>query len=300
MASAETANRIIQPGTLIATLGTEPQVVTIALDLLTAAGYGVSSVVVVHTDASTEPSLSSLGRLREEINLMQQRRAFAYDEAEIRDARGPLADIENEDGARATFRTLYREAFLAKRRGDALHICIAGGRKTMSVYGMTVAQLLFDDDDRLWHLVSFGDLLTEKRMHPRPGDRVKLVPIPVVSWGDVPPTATEIGRLPEPEEALAAVRRRREREMQAKATTFRRMLTEAEREVVDLAVREPGWTYRQIGLQLGRGHKTIDTQLQSAYRKMEEVFALEDGNRATLVKILSRLNWEDGGNQELS
>lgn len=40
---------------LLATLGSEPQVVTAALDLLLARGELISSVVVIHTDLETAP-----------------------------------------------------------------------------------------------------------------------------------------------------------------------------------------------------------------------------------------------------
>ena len=49
---------------LIATLGTEPQVVTLALDLLQAKRYSVAEVIVVHT--SGEVVQSALMRLAQE------------------------------------------------------------------------------------------------------------------------------------------------------------------------------------------------------------------------------------------
>jgi hypothetical protein len=55
-----------------------------------------------------------------------------------------------------------------------VHLSIAGGRKTMAVFGMTAAQLLFDEHDRLWHLFSGGEFLVSKRLYPQPGDEVRL------------------------------------------------------------------------------------------------------------------------------
>ena len=58
----------IQPGaTLIATLGTEPQVVTAAVDLLSRQGERLCGVVVLHTTAPGTPIASAVEKLRDEF-----------------------------------------------------------------------------------------------------------------------------------------------------------------------------------------------------------------------------------------
>lgn len=48
----------------------------------------------------------------------------------------------------------------------------------MAVYGMVAAQLLFDEDDHVWHLLTEGWLSGgERAMHIRPDDKVSLVPV---------------------------------------------------------------------------------------------------------------------------
>ncbi|MCD6507287.1 hypothetical protein J7M22_11790 [Candidatus Poribacteria bacterium] len=42
------------------------------------------------------------------------------------------------------------------------------------------AQLLFNENDRLWHLISEGKLIAERRMHPEPDDEVRLIRVPVL------------------------------------------------------------------------------------------------------------------------
>lgn len=273
--------------TLMATLGTEPQVVTIAMDLLAARGHQVTEVVVVHTDAAREPSLTSLTRLRAEMERLQAKDGqLTYREAEIRNEGQPLADIDDEAGAQATFRTIFAEALRVKRSDSVLHLCIAGGRKTMAVYGMAAAQLLFDEHDHLWHVVSFGKLLKEKRMHSEPGDQVSLVHIPVTRWSDVPPVLTEVGRLPDPQLAIEAIERRQAAEHRRRLSKFvEQVLTEAERAVVSLAVQGDS-TYAQIAAELGRSARTVDSQLQAIYRKLETHFELDSATRVTLVSIL--------------
>jgi CRISPR-associated Csx14 family protein len=276
------------PATLIATLGTEPQVVTITLALLRQKGYVVSEVLVVHTDGQREPSLTALTRLNEAWPTLPPIYShIPLKLIEVGEAGLPLADIESEAGAKATFRTIYSCAAASKRSGHTLHICIAGGRKSMAAFGMATAQLLFDEHDHLWHLVSFGRFLAEKRMLPEPDDQVSLVPIPVIRWSDVPPSLTEVVTLNDPDEAIRLAERRQAASQARQLRQFMEQeLTPAEREVVAYTVRHGG-SYQQVAEGLGRGRKTIDTQLQAVYRKMESYFGLERVGRATMMALLS-------------
>ncbi len=52
-----------------------------------------------------------------------------------------------------------------KRKNYRVHLSVAGGRKVMAALRMVVAQLLFDEDDSVWYLLSEGKLLAEKAMH---------------------------------------------------------------------------------------------------------------------------------------
>jgi len=64
-----------------------------------------------------------------------------------------------------------------------------------------------------------------------------------------------------------------------------------------LAVTEPDWAYVQLGKQLNRSHKTVDTRLQVIYRKLEEAFGLDVGvNRGRMMKLLAPywLNYQEG------
>lgn len=262
--------------------------VTITLALLQRKAHVVSEVLVVHTDGQREPSLTALTRLTEAWhNLPPLYAHIPLRLIEIAEAMLPLADIESEVGAKATFRTIYGCAAASKRAGHTLHICIAGGRKSMAAFGMATAQLLFDEDDHLWHLVSFGRLLAEKRMFPEPDDQVTLVPIPVIRWSDVPPSLTEIATLTDPDEAIRLAERRQATSQARQLRQFvEHELTPAEREVV-IYTMQHGGSYQQVAAGLGRGRKTIDSQLQAVYRKMESYFGLERVGRATMMALLS-------------
>ncbi|HID06265.1 MAG TPA: hypothetical protein EYP10_03865, partial [Armatimonadetes bacterium] len=65
---------------LIATLGTEPQVVTLVLDELLKRKHGIHRVVVVHTDGRYNPIRQSLMQLKEEERYYKRQRVqFTYE-----------------------------------------------------------------------------------------------------------------------------------------------------------------------------------------------------------------------------
>lgn len=136
---------------LISTLGTEPQVVTLVLDLLEEKGYAIGEVIVVHIAGQA---------VRRAINLLQEeiaaRGSISYRLVPVTGEKGTAKDIVTEGDIAALLRTLYRLVLDQKRAGRSVHLSIAGGRKPMAVCGMVVAQLLFDDSDHVWHLLTEG------------------------------------------------------------------------------------------------------------------------------------------------
>jgi CRISPR-associated protein Csx14 len=123
--------------------------VTLALDLLRAKGYPIAGVKVVHTTGASVQA--GLEMLAEEF---RKAAACGYEMVAIEDGGWPVSDVASERETAALMRTLYRVVLAEKRAGRIVHLSIAGGRKTMAAYGMVVAQLLFDDNDHVWHLHS--------------------------------------------------------------------------------------------------------------------------------------------------
>lgn len=62
---------MISRATLISTLGAEPQVVTLAFDLLRQQGHQIEEIIVLHTAADVNPSKDALHRLTETIPTLQ-------------------------------------------------------------------------------------------------------------------------------------------------------------------------------------------------------------------------------------
>ncbi|MFZ5809621.1 MAG: CRISPR-associated ring nuclease [Chloroflexota bacterium] len=273
---------------LIATLGTEPQVVTAALDLLHRKGEQIRQVQVVHTVAPFDSLIHrSLAALQKAFEADYGGEKVQLSCFPIVDQRGqPLADVETEAASRAVFGLLYRLVRQAKLEGARVHLSIAGGRKTMAVFGMAAAQLLFDKEDCLWHLYSSGDFLTSKRLHPQSGDEVHLVPIPVALWSSVSPALLDVARVDDPFEAFDRQRTERLREEMRQAQEFvSHRLTRNERTAVALLVGEM-LSDEEIAQRLHKSRRTVEQQLRSAYLKARDYYQIGEVNRTHLIALL--------------
>ena len=271
---------------LIATLGTEPQVVTAALDVLTWQGENISRVIVIHTFAPNTPIDAAIKTLQRAFSAMESGPILKL--VLIRDEQGrPFQDVETPPAAQAAFRAIYNQVRLSKLDGARVHLSIAGGRKTMTIYGMLAAQLLFDDHDHLWHLYSGGEFLASKRLHPQPGDQVHLIPIPVVQWSNISPMLLDLANIEDPYEALKHQENLRLNERLEDMRAFvRGSLTPAEARVVALLVTE-GLSDQEIATRLSLSTRTVEQHLRSAYSKAAAHWGLSDVNRTQLVRLLS-------------
>jgi CRISPR-associated Csx14 family protein len=276
------------PATLIATLGTEPQVVTAASDLLQRQGQSLSQVIVLHSLSPGTLIAEAVEKLRHEFDNPSDHDLPPLKLVQLADKDGQtLEDVKTPVESQAAFRVIYNQVRMVKKAGNRVHLCIAGGRKTMALFGMLSAQLLFDEDDRLWHLYSGGEFLESKRMHPQANDDVHLIPIPVVQWSTVSPMLLDLGEIEDPFEALSSQRELRLAERMEDARSFvRGALTPAEERVVALLVKE-GMSDSKIANQLVLSSRTVEEHLRSAYQKAEAHWELEDVNRTHLIVLLN-------------
>jgi CRISPR-associated protein Csx14 len=238
----------------VATLGHEPQVVTVALDALLHQGRALSELLVVHTSAPAV--LEGLRAIRREF-ASGRYPTVRLRSVPVKGETGKLEDFRTEEDVRALLSTLYRAVREAKRHHGVVHVCLAGGRKVMSVAAMVVAQLLFGPEDRVWHLLSEGwTPAAPRRMHLAPGEEAHLVPVPVLRWDD---PGEAIRRY---QEIVRGERMRRRREF------VERWLTQAEREVAQLACA--GLDNAAIARRLHRSPRTVANQLTAVYAKLQE------------------------------
>ena len=189
---------------LLATLGTEPQVVTLTLDTLLTKGHNINEVIVVYTD---HPAIKeNLGILQEEF-----KRCYldvALRPVPIASTQGHVKDFLNEEDLRVLWRTLYIETHRVRQAGCRLHMCISGGRKVMAVIAMSVAQLLFGPGDQVWYLLTEGwKPGNERRLHAGISDKVLLLPIPVLRWSEADTLLRSVAELSDPQEVIAWYKR---------------------------------------------------------------------------------------------
>lgn len=272
----------------LATLGAEPQVVTLALQLLEQRGVRVGAVKVIHTAPRSPAIAQALADLQRAFSAPPLSQYPLSLELLSTPDGLPLSDITTAEEAEATFRALFGLVRRLKQEGAEIHFCVAGGRKIMALYGLAVAQLLFGPKDGLYLLVSAPEILAERRLFLRPGDPVHLLPVPFIPWTSDIALATDILRYENPLEALRrGGELQRQMERQRKAAFCEHVLTPAEEAAVALLVRE-GLTNEEIGERLGRSAKTVANQLSSAYGKLADYLGWYDRrvDRHTLIAWL--------------
>lgn len=277
---------LLDKSTLICTLGTEPQVVTAVYDLLSNGAVNFKKLIVIHTTGGNPAISHAVARLQTELGRHQYQQVDVTFQPIIGERIQHLQDIESKDAVQQYFRLLYQLIWREKQAGHTIHLSIAGGRKTMAVYGMTVAQMLFDEHDRLWHLYSGGDFLTSKRLHPQPGDEVHLIPIPVIQWSTITPVMSNLYNIDDPYLALQQIETLRLREKFETGKEFiQQRLTDAEQRVVELLVKD-GASDQQIASKLFISPRTVEQHLRSAYMKAETHWNLSKVNRTQLISLL--------------
>ncbi len=181
------------PNICVATLGGQPQVVTLALDRLLAEGTTFDEVIVVHLATDNPRYQQALQRLNAEFAGDQYAgRPCHFRPHPIRLHAQTIADLSSElavDAVQQTLRTLFMQL---KQQEVMIHLCLSGGRRLLGMVALTTAMLCFDETDRIWHLFS-ADPVREQSdggaiMHLPPTPDVKLLRIHAPVWGRyVPP-----------------------------------------------------------------------------------------------------------------
>ena len=184
---------------MVATLGGQPQLVTIALDILLARGEAIREVIVLFLSAEGSRVNRALAKLSEEF--VDDYYAYANHSCRLRpipiqDGASRLSDITSDADAVGAWRTLRDLILTLKDERHHLHICISGGRRIMALLLTSLALLHFTYRDKLWHIYSpeeFQHRADQGRiLHPRPEDGVCLVEVPLVPIGTQFPILREL------------------------------------------------------------------------------------------------------------
>ena len=237
----------------LATLGQRPEVITIALDWLKLR-YPITGVALIHTDPVASPIATAFNQIRPVLDSYQPKTSIHY--REVRRSNGqPLTDIEDTLTAESYYRAVITILSEFKQTGNTLHLMIAGGRKAMSVYAMLAASTLFGVQDKVWTLLSEPELIQRRGVyHLGQGeqDKIQMVALPML------PT-----RLAPGADALEMSERRRN-----PRADFLAKLSQREGEVAEALAQLPYATNRELSKHLGKAQSTVESQLESIYRKM--------------------------------
>lgn len=249
---------------LLATLGAEPQVISLATELLLAQGTPLCAVVVIHTRRERAPIAGALAAVEA---------SFAAQPAwpPLQTTLVPVDDVISPDELNRFADTLYAVVRGWLRAGVQVHLLLAGGRKSMAMVGMSVAQLLLGPADCVWYLYSDEELRRSGRGALAPGDQAQLVRIPLPRQAAAPPVYTRAFAAETPGAALSAL----EAEQAARVRYFlAQVLTPAERALARLVASEV-LTAPELAARLGKAPKTVTNQLNTIYSKLESEFGLQ-------------------------
>lgn len=249
---------------LIATLGAEPQVIALAAQLLQQQGELLAAVLVVHTDPTHPPVAQALPALR---TMFAAQPAWPLLQTQL----VPIADVLTPDQFTAYTDALYQVVRRHIAAGQRVHLLLAGGRKSMAMLGMSVAQLLLGPEDRVWYLHSDETFRQSRDFLLTEPSHAQLIAIPLPQPGAAPPLFRRFFQAETPAAARQSLR-------EEQATQVRHFidheLTAAEREVA-LLVAQDVLTVKEIAAQLYKSPKTVTNQLNTIYSKLESYFGLQ-------------------------
>lgn len=245
----------------IATLGAEPQVVTLALDTLLARGFPVHRVLVAHTDPTLEPIRTAVQTLRLAFGRDSiYGNSLLFNLHTLTGEHGALSDVQTAWQVQAAFHSFYTLLRQHKQAGHRVHFCIAGGRKTLTIAAIMAAQGTLTREDHVWHLLSEQALLNSRSLHAPAGKEAAIIQLPLL----------------------------REPDDREHARRLMDKLSRAERTVLSLLL-EGGQSNAAIAAHLHKSPRTIANQLTSIYQKTQVIFELPaPPDRSSLIALLGR------------
>ncbi|MEM7538991.1 MAG: CRISPR-associated ring nuclease [Chloroflexota bacterium] len=270
---------------LIATLGSQPQVITLATQQLLVRAVPLTHVVVLHTLPDYAPM---------NVALPQLRQAFAQPPEPInlpplQTITVPISDVITPEQIDRFGDALYDTLRTWVAHKAQVHLLLAGGRKSMAMVGMSIAQMLLGPADCVWYLYSDESLRQSEQFFSTETEAVQLVPIPLPQFAPVPPVYTPLMTAPTPDAAHDVL----ENIQQERLRHFIEVdLTDAERTVAQF-VAQGVLTVAQIAKRLGKKPKTVSNQLNQIYSKLESRFGVQPDKgvkREVLREIMGRVN----------
>ncbi|MBV7331747.1 LuxR C-terminal-related transcriptional regulator [Chloroflexi bacterium TSY] len=252
---------------LVATLGTEPQIVSLAAQSLTRGAAPIErrldAIVVLHTNRQDTP-------IGVAVSTLETLFAAHPRWPPLRLQHIPDDDVVTPEQISTFADVLYAVLRVELQANRRVHLLLSGGRKPMSMVGLTVAQLLFGPQDRVWLLQSEEQLRLSRRALLQPDDEVVLMEVPLPNLHLAPPVFTRTMQAPTRDDALRTLAQQKQSHHQRFVEV---VLTPAEREVVALVAQEV-LTTEAVASRLHKSPKTVTNQLNTIYSKLEAEFDL--------------------------
>lgn len=251
---------------LIASLGGQPQVVTMTLDLLLQRGEAIDEVWTVFPGGNPRYKAAHQ-QLREEFATYTpyRERGIRYHARSLDAPNGrPLADLQSSADADRAWQVLSALIGEAKQAGHRLHLSLTGGRRALALMMFSAAMLYCTPTDRVWHIYTPPQVLAKvqdgARLHVAPEEGVRLLEVPFAPWGAYFPGVKAILGL-EPRRALALRAQWPDEGTAHRCAQVWTQLTPRQREALQALVAHP--TRQRAAEALGVSLSTLDTHREA-------------------------------------
>lgn len=272
-----------KPAILVATLGGQPQVVTLAVDALLRQDINLIEVIVVYLSPSDERIRHALRKLETEFaGGFYQGAPITYRPVPVRGGRQILRDIHDEQDANVAWDVIHHLIAQLKMQQQTLHVCISGGRRILGLLTMSAAMLHFGHHDVLWHMYTPDALRRQTSegalMHLPPDSGFRLIRVPMMPWGSYFPALRQLARPVTPgEDVLAGPRAVLDMVEQRRCQAVIAALTDRQQDV--LTVFANGLSPQEAAERLNITIKTVDSHKTVILAECRNAWSLAEDHR---------------------
>jgi len=262
----------------LATLGQRPEAITVALDKLLL-NYDYETIGIIHTDPEKSEIQLALSRLQLVLAHDYSGRLVEYYEVLDNDGYG-LVDIETTADAQTYYRYLIQTIISYREQRIPIHLLVAGGRKSMTIYATLAATLLFGIHDHVLTVLSPMDVVEAHQFH---------VPDEILRDIQIVELPTQKSRLLPSSLADKDVDFLLDYRVDPRHD-FLKSLTPRETVIVEALQHYRDTSVETIAEDiLRKKHSTVEGQLTGIYRKLESYFDIDlksKKKREKLVEVL--------------